>query len=92
MTGDLDPAVETVGWFGGDIFAVLGPDRPLQKLVGVEGFGVLRVAAQPDGKYRLFNRELAYYKDPKTGEFLDTWTNPVHERGGRGQSRSTTRW
>lgn len=76
VTGDLDPAVETVGWFGGDIFAVLGPDRPLQKLVGVEGFGVLRVAPQPDGKYRLFNRELAYYKDPKTGEFLDTWTNP----------------
>ena len=76
LTGDLDPSVSTVGWFGGDIFAVLGPDKPLQKLVGVEGFGVLRVAPQPDGSYRLFNRELAYYKDPKTGEFIDTWTNP----------------
>jgi hypothetical protein len=76
LTGDLDPSVSTVGWFGGDIFAVLGPDKPLVKLVGVEGFGVLRVATQPDGSYRLFNRELAYYKDPKTGEFIDTWTNP----------------
>jgi hypothetical protein len=76
LTGDLDPAAETVGWFGGDIFAVLGPDKPLQKIVSVEGFGVLRVSAQPDGKYRLFNRELAYYKDPKSGEFLDAWTNP----------------
>jgi hypothetical protein len=55
---------------------VLGSDKPLQKILGIEGFGVLRVATQPDGKYRLFNRELAYYKDPKTGEFLDTWTNP----------------
>jgi hypothetical protein len=76
VTGDLDPAVETVGWFGGDIFAVPGPDKPLQKLCGVEGFGVLRVAVQPDGKYRLFNRELAYYKDPNTGEFIDVWNNP----------------
>lgn len=76
LTGDLDPKAETVGWFGGDVFAVLGPDKPLQKLFSVEGFGVLRVATQPDGSYRLFNRELAYYKDAKTGEFLDTWTNP----------------
>jgi hypothetical protein len=35
LTGDLDPTVSTVGWFGGDIFAVLGPDKPLVKLVGV---------------------------------------------------------
>ncbi len=76
LTGDLDPAAETVGWFGGDIFAVLGPDKPLVKLCGVEGFGVLRVSPQPDGKYRLFNRELAYYKDPRSGAFIDTWTNP----------------
>jgi hypothetical protein len=76
LTGDLDPKAETVGWFGGDVFAVLGPDKPLQKLFGVEGFGVLRVSPQPDGSYRLFNRELAYYKDAKTGEFIDTWLNP----------------
>ena len=76
ITGDLDPAVETVGWFGGDIFAVTTPDRPLQKILGVEGFGVLRVAPQTDGVYRLFNRELAYYKDPQTGAYLDEWTNP----------------
>jgi len=77
-TGDLDPTVETVGWFGGDVFAVLSPDRPLMKLFGVEGFGVLRVEAQDDGSYRMFNRELAYYKDPKTGEYLDEWQNPLN--------------
>ncbi|TFG87396.1 MAG: DUF1838 domain-containing protein [Chromatiales bacterium] len=76
LTGDLDPGAETVGWFGGDIFAVLGPDKALQKILSVEGFGVLRVSPQTGDKYRLFNRELAYYKDPKTGEFLDVWTNP----------------
>ncbi len=76
LTGDLDPAVETVGWFGGHVFAVLGPDQPLQKILGVEGFGVLRVAPQPGDVYRLFNREIAFYKDPQTDEFVDTWTNP----------------
>ena len=30
----------------------------------------------PDGSYRVFNRECAFYTDPRTGEFLDEWTNP----------------
>jgi hypothetical protein len=77
LTGDLDPSVETVGWFGGDLFAVLGDDKPLRKMIGIEGFGVLRVSPQPDGTYRVFNRELAFYKDPDTGEFIDEWTNPL---------------
>lgn len=76
VVGDLDPTVETVGWFGGDIFAVTTPDKPLQKMFGVEGMGVLRVEAQEDGSYRLFNRECAFYKHPFTGQFIDTWQNP----------------
>jgi len=76
LTADLDPARETLGWFGGHIFAVLGEDRPLVKLVGVEGFGVMRISPQADGSYRVFNRELAFYKDPQTDEFIDVWTNP----------------
>lgn len=76
LTGDLDPKAETVGWFGGTVFAVRGQDIPLMPLYGVEGFGVLRVTAQPDGSYRMFNREIAFYKDPKTNEFIDEWTNP----------------
>jgi len=76
VLGNLDPTVETVSWFGGDIFAVTAPDKPLVKLFGVDGMGVLRTEAQNDGSYRLFNRECAFYKDPFTGEFIDTWTNP----------------
>ena len=76
VTGDLDPTVETAGWFGGDVFAVTTPDRPLQKLFGIEGFGVLRCEPQDDGSFRLFNRELAYYSDPMTGEYMDEWKNP----------------
>ena len=76
LTGDLDPTVETPGWFGGAVFADTRRDRPLQPLFGVEGFGVVRTEAQPDGSFRVFNRELAFYKDLKTGEFIDTWMNP----------------
>ncbi|MBM4197680.1 MAG: DUF1838 domain-containing protein [Gammaproteobacteria bacterium] len=76
LTGDLDPTVETTGWFGGTVFAVTTPDKPLMPLYGVEGFGVLRVEAQSDGSYRMFNREIAFYKDPRTQQFIDEWTNP----------------
>jgi hypothetical protein len=76
MTGDLDPTKETAGWFGGTIFGDTRRDRPLKPLVGVQGFGVLRCEAQPDGSFRLFNRECAFYTDPKTGEFIDEWKNP----------------
>ena len=76
VLGNLDPSVETVGWFGGDIFAVTSPDKPLQKMFGVEGMGVLRIEPQEDGAYRLFNRECAFYKHPFTGQYIDTWQNP----------------
>ena len=39
-------------------------------------FGVLRAERQSDTSYRVFNRELAFYTDLKTGEYLDTWVNP----------------
>lgn len=77
MTASLDPSVETTGWFGGTIFAVQGTEA-LKPLVDVEGYGIMRVAPQDDGTYRIFNRELAFYKDPRTGEFIDTWVNPLN--------------
>ena len=76
LMGDLDPTVETPSWFGGHVFGDTRRDRPLKALMGIEGFGVLRVERQSDTSYRVFNRELAFYTDLKTGEYLDTWVNP----------------
>lgn len=76
LTGDLDPTKETAGWFGGTIFADTRRDRPLKPIVGVEGFGVVRTEEQPDGSFRIFNRECAFYKDVNTGEYIDVWVNP----------------
>jgi len=76
LTGDLDPTRETPGWFGGTVFGDTRRDRPLQPLIGIQGFGVVRTEAQPDGSFRVFNRECAFYTDIKTGKFIDQWKNP----------------
>ncbi len=76
MSGDINPENDTFGWFAGTIFGV-EKDKALYPLVDVEGFGVMRVVPQDNGNYRMFNRELAFYKDPKTKQFIDQWTNPV---------------
>jgi hypothetical protein len=76
LTGNLDPTKETPGWFGGTVFGDTRRDRPLQPLFGIEGFGVVRTEAQPDGSFRVFNRECAFYTDLKTGKFIDQWKNP----------------
>lgn len=73
---DLDPSKSVYSWFGGHIFAIVG-NKPAQMLCGVEGFGVLRCLPQPDGTYRVLNREIAFYSDPFTGQYLDVWKNPL---------------
>jgi hypothetical protein len=76
LTGDLDPTKETPGWFGGTVFGDTRRDRPLKPLIGIQGFGVVRTERMDDGSFRIFNRELAFYTDVKTGKFIDKWTNP----------------
>ncbi len=77
LLGDLDPAKAAYSWFGGHIFGYVG-NKPAQMLCGVEGFGVLRCDPQPDGKYRILNREIAFYSNPFTGQYVDQWKNPLN--------------
>ncbi len=76
LMGDLDPEKTAYSWFGGHVFAYVG-NKPAQMLCGVEGFGVMRCAPQPDGKYRVLNREIAFYSHPFTGQYIDVWKNPL---------------
>jgi hypothetical protein len=78
LTANLDPTVETCGWFGGTLYANIGVEKMIP-LVGVEGLGVMRVEPQGNNTYRVFNREFAVYTDPKTGEYLEDWVNPYTE-------------
>lgn len=76
LLGDLDPSKPVYSWFGGHIFAYVG-NKPAQMLCGVEGFGVLRSVPTADGKYRIMNREIAFYSNPYTGQYLEVWKNPL---------------
>jgi hypothetical protein len=61
------------GW----AYAFIPGKRP-QKLFGYEGFNVRRAVPTPekDGFF-LATRELLFYTDPKTGEVIDSFQNPV---------------
>ncbi len=79
LMGSLDPSVEVAGWFGGTIYAVIGDQKKVEPLIGVEGCGVNRTQQVGDGVYRIFNREFAVYKDLATGAYLDHWVNPLNQ-------------
>ncbi len=79
LVGNLDPSVETTGWFGGTIYAVIGDQKKVEPLIGVEGCGINRVQQMSGDVYRMFNREFAVYKDLKTGAYLDHWFNPLNQ-------------
>jgi len=75
---DINPNNVAVGWYTGTVYSVVGDSQKVVSLLGVEGIGVRRVVPLETGGYRVFNRELAFYKDLKTGQYLDTWTNPLN--------------
>ena len=78
---DTDSSKYSVGWYGGIVYAVIGDSSQLIPLLEVEGIGTTRAERKQDGPgYRVMNRELAYYKDARTGEYLDSWTNPLNQK------------
>lgn len=78
--GDTNTENVTVGWFGGTVYSVVGDSSKVQPLLGLEGIGIMRVQPLDDNRFRVFNRELAFYKDLRTGEFVDEWQNPLNGR------------
>ena len=58
------------------IFAVVPGERP-RAILRMDGFNVGRFVKQDDGGMQLITREVGYYRDLQTGEFLKEWTNPL---------------
>ena len=75
---DTDPEKTAVGWFSGPCYAVIGDSSKLIPLLAVEGIGLTRAQRLDNGSYRIFNRELVFYKDLATGQFVDHWDNPLN--------------
>jgi len=76
--GDVDPENFVSGWFEGTVYAVVGDSSKVIPLLGLEGIGTMRCQPVEGGGFRVFNRELAFYKDLRTGQFIDEWQNPLN--------------
>ncbi|MBS0568574.1 MAG: DUF1838 family protein [Proteobacteria bacterium] len=72
----LDPKDEKILWWKGTIFAEQ-PGQKSEPLLGFEGYNICRTEKQADGTWRLYTREIAFYRDLKTGAILDSWHNPL---------------
>jgi len=69
---------------GGDVYAdwhttmfIVEPGKKALEVMRLDGFNVGRVAKNANGTYQWLSREVAYYRDLKTGKILDKWDNPV---------------
>ncbi len=76
--GDVVPENFVTGWFEGTVYAVVGDSSKVIPLLGLEGIGTMRCQPIEGGGFRVFNRELAFYKDLRTGQFIDEWQNPLN--------------
>ena len=72
----LDPKQEEILWWAGTLFAQ-EPGKKAYPLMGFEGYNICRAEKQPDGVWRLYTRELTFYRDLKTGKIIDSWDNPI---------------
>ncbi|WP_442683194.1 DUF1838 family protein [Stenotrophomonas sp. JC08] len=72
----LDPQQEEILWWAGTLFAQ-EPGKKAAPLMGFEGYNICRAEKQSDGVWRLYTRELTFYRDLKTGKIIDSWDNPL---------------
>ncbi len=75
LVGDLDFGKQRFGWFKGKAMGVRQGEK-VRDLVGFEGFSFARLVDLGNGVYQKLLREVGFYTDLKTGEVLETYTNP----------------
>lgn len=69
---------------GSDVYAdwhttvfIVEPGKRAVPVMRLDGFNVGRAIKKEDGSYQWLSREVAYYRDLKTGAIIDRWQNPV---------------
>ena len=67
---------QRLGAFEGFVWAWI-PGEQNKMLFGTFGIGCSRLEYhEGENGWRFYHREVLYYTDPRTGEVLETWTNP----------------
>ncbi|HMO38533.1 MAG TPA: DUF1838 family protein [Saprospiraceae bacterium] len=74
MRASLKAGEETVYYWKGIIYSYIPGERGLP-LFELEAYNVARIVPV-EGGYQMLTREVALYKDLKTGEILEKWYNP----------------
>jgi hypothetical protein len=75
IQGDLNPDNQKFSDVRGVILGVK-PGEAAKELCGFEAFLATRLVPQEDGTIRRLNREVIFYTNARTGEIIDSWTNP----------------
>lgn len=73
--GDLAPGTQKYFWIKG-VASAIRPGHALVDILGVQGFGAVRVLPRADGSWERLCREVIYYTDLATGAVLEHWDNP----------------
>mgnify|MGYP000966310167 CR=1 FL=1 len=56
---------------------IVEPGKKAVPVMRLDGFNVGRAIKNDDGSYQWLSREVAYYRDLKSGDVLKQWMNPV---------------
>ena len=75
LRGNLDGSDTLADWRV-TVF-IVEPGKRALPVMRLDGFNVGRAIKNADGSYQWLSREVAYYRDLKTGQILNTWNNPI---------------
>ena len=75
IQGNLDPEKERFTYCTGQVLGVK-PNEKVKELCSFETFLCTRLVPTEDGNIRRLNKEVIFYTDSRSGQIIDTWTNP----------------
>lgn len=78
VRASLNLGEEVVYWWTGNIYSYVSEEKS-KLLFKMEGYNIGKIVESEKG-YNFLSREVALYKDPKTGEILEKWENPFTKK------------
>ena len=75
IQADINPENEAFTYATGQVLGIK-PGEKVKELCSFDVFLATRLIPNEDGSIRRLNKEVIFYKDSRSGEYLKTWTNP----------------
>ena len=68
---------DVVYYWSGTVYS-FEPQKKKLELFKLEGFNIAKTVVNEDG-FELWTREAAFFEDPRTGDILESWNNPLND-------------